>query len=217
MRRAPSSLWLLCGALAAAPAAVATPWQPVQGDLSAVGTFDEERGETLALFLGAAFGESAPELASRLFVLGLELTYSTPQRPYSLSVGLGPRFGFGWAGATKEERVLPDFHVYGRLTPFFAASALPGQTGAFPVGPPHGGVRLGVGCTALGWSKAFLQWGQDAYARTRGFYGETMRVLSTVLLLPVALANHAELSFEVYGDGRSPLKALFTFRVGAGF
>jgi hypothetical protein len=218
MRRAPRAPWLLFATLAATAAAAApTPWQPVQGDLSAVGTFDEERGETLALFVGGVLGASTPEVASPLFALGLEVTYSTPRRPYMLSVGVGPRVGLGWARATQAERVLPDFHLYARLTPFLAASAPPGQTGALPSGPTAAGVRLGIGCTALLWSKTFLEWAYAAYGKTRGVYGETMRVLSTVLLLPVALANHAELTFELYGEGRGGPKALFTFRVGAGF
>ena len=55
----------------------------------------------------------------------------------------------------------------------------------------------------------------DAFSNDRGFYGETMRVFTSLLLAPVGLLNHGDVSFELVGT--TPLSAAVLFRVGAGF
>jgi hypothetical protein len=211
--------WLVLALPAAAQAQ--KQFVPVQADVTAVSSFGPEKTDTVALFIGVAYGRSEPPWGTPFGALGLELTYSATPHPYRLSLGTQLRYGFAWGADRGMPEVLPDFFWFVRVTPFFGASGGYGElkekeiaTEAPSASEVYGGARFGVGITSTLWSRAFLS--EQPFAEERGAYGDTMRVLSTLLLLPIALFNHAELTFELVA-GPSKVQGSLGFRVGAGF
>jgi hypothetical protein len=74
------------------------------------------------------------------------------------------------------------------------------------------GLRLGLGVTIPWWTRKLLF--LRPFADQRGFGGETLTVLATLLFAPVALLNHVELLAELFAQGDS---STLTLRFGTGF
>ncbi|MBI3181833.1 MAG: hypothetical protein HYZ28_06785 [Myxococcales bacterium] len=216
----PIATWALLTSLWPCAAAADQALVPVQADLSVVGHFDAEPTSAVALFVGYARGRANPPFWTPFGTVGFELTYSGRPEPYRMSMGAQLRGGLAWGEDRGQAEVLPDLLLFTRLTPFVASTGGYGklEDKEVPVNPPAPpqtfvGLRGGLGLTGLIWTRTFLSHG--LYADERGFYGDTLRVLSTLLLLPLALMNHAELCAELLWA--RPLRTGLTFRVGAGF
>jgi hypothetical protein len=98
------------------------------------------------------------------------------------------------------------------VTPFVGSSTGIAELGfgAGPEGVP--GLRLGVGVTLPWWTKTLLFF--RPFGDRRGFLGEGLNVVATLLLVPLALFNHIEVVGELV-----PLAgaSTVTVRLGCGF
>jgi hypothetical protein len=192
---------------------------PIQGDLSvAFGPATDDRSLTAgALYVGGALGWANDGKPSLFGGFGFEVTYTAAADPYRMSMGGQLRVGLAWAkhrGFTSD--VSPDLLVYLRVTPFGGGLV---ATGTTPAGTPTSvsrvmfGVRAGVGLTALWGARLFFD--HFPFFDVGGFGGDLLKVLSALLLFPIAMLNHAEVALE-YAMSPQPLLGLM-IRLGAGF
>jgi hypothetical protein len=209
---------VLCAALSQAPLAERRVL-PFQLDLSLVAGLGQRSAAAFALYLGVATGPSRPPWGTPFGGLGLEYTQQLGTVPYRASWGVQLRGGYAWSSAAREEERLPDVTVFLRATPFFGSSVGIGDTASPPMPssdpPPRTsvwGFRVGVGVTAPWWTKTLLF--LRPFDERKGFGGETLNVLATLVLAPIALLNHLELVAELFADGQY---STLTLRFGTGF
>lgn len=187
---------------------------PFQADVSGVGAFGARSAAGIALYVGAAVGVARSPWGTPFGGAGFELVYQLTPDPYRVSYGAQLRAGYAWGAASESLDVPPNLLVYGRLTPFFSTTAITFANEASAERALNSfGLRAGLGVTVPAWTKLLLFGG--VLPEVYGFAGETMRVLASLLLAPLAILNHAELTLEVLA-ARQPLWT-FTFRLGSGF
>lgn len=193
---------------------------PVQGDVAAVGMLGPGSAPALALYAGYTWGLAKPPWGVPYLSFGAEFVYGLGDTPYRTSLGLQLRGGYAWTSLGKDDELQEDLFLYARASLFFAtidgwggdrtvprSAELPGTRTSFA------GARVGVGLTSPFWSRVFLRHG--LLKDHTGFWPETAKVLATIVLLPVALLNHAELVLEAADTGHTWVS--LTVRVGAGF
>jgi len=209
---------LLSVALSQASPSHARPMLPVQGDLSLTAGLGERSAAGVAAYLGFASGSLRPGANAPFGGIGFEYSQASSGLPFRASGGVQLRAGWAWSGDRRAAHLHPDVFLYARVTPFVGGSTGLGDGTPYPrygapAVEPVIGVRVGVGLTAPWWTRTFLF--QRPFEDERGFYGETLRVLSGVLLAPFALVNHGELVAEVLLN--QPEASTLTLRVGTGF
>ncbi|GMU62952.1 MAG: hypothetical protein IT380_05180 [Myxococcales bacterium] len=208
---------VLCTALAQAPLAERRI-MPLQTDLSFVAGLGQRNAAAFALYLGIAVGPLRPPWGTPFGGVGFEFAQQLGTVPYRASWGVQVRGGYAWSFAARDDDVLPDVLVFGRVTPFWGTDVGFGDV-ASPPSPNEPasrtslfGVRVGAGVTVPWWTKKLLF--LRPFDEQRGFSGDTLNVLATLLLAPLALLNHLELVAELFAEaGYSTL----TFRFGTGF
>jgi hypothetical protein len=212
------SLVALGTALAQAPVAERRIL-PLQMDLSFVAGLGQRSAAALALYLGVATGPARPPWGTPFGGVGFEFSQQLGTVPYRASWGVQVRGGYAWSSAARDEDVLPDVLVFGRVTPFWGTDVGVGDAARPPMlaSDPAAktslfGLRLGLGVTIPWWTRKLLF--LRPFADQRGFGGETLTVLATLLLAPVALLNHVELLAELFAQGDS---STLTLRFGTGF
>lgn len=194
------------------------PITPVQGDLSASFGVGDPRGPfSGALYLGGALGWTTGDGPHLFFGGGVELVYTASDDPYRISLGGQLRGGLVWARQRGYDTVaIPDLLLFLRLTPFGGGSSSRSTT---PTGmvvtssTTFFGIRAGVGVTALWPARAFID--NFPLFDVDGIAGEALKVITTLVVFPILLLNHAEVAFE-YAMSPRPLTALL-LRVGTGF
>ena len=192
---------------------------PFQMDLSVVAGLGDRSAAAVGLYLGVATGPARPPWGTPFGGLGLEFVQQLGTVPYRASWGVQVRGGYAWSSSAREDDLLPDLMVYGRLTPFWGTDVgfgdLATPPSPRPEPPPHTsvfGLRAGVGVTAPWWTKTLLF--LHPFDAEHGFRGETLNVLSTLVLAPLALLNHVELVAELFASGDY---TTLTLRFGTGF
>lgn len=190
---------------------------PLQGDLSVSFGLTDRRLLAGALFIGATLGWANDGYPALFGAVGPELTYTAQPDPYRISLGAQLRFGLAWARHQGFDRTtIPDLLVYLRVTAFGAGVVTQMTT---PMGMSTSvsrsffGVRAGLGLTSLWPARQYVE--HFPLFDVDGPLGEVLKVLTTLIILPFTLLNHAEVAFE-YAMSPSPLTALL-FRVGTGF
>lgn len=209
---------VLCTALAQAPLAERRV-MPFQMDLSVVAGLGERSAAAVGLYLGVATGPARPPWGTPFGGLGLEYVQQLGSVPYRASWGVQVRGGYAWSSNAREDDLLPDLLVFARLTPFWGTDVGFGDV-AMPPPPTNEpptrtsvfGLRAGIGVTAPWWTRKLLF--MRPFDKERGFSGETLNVLSTLVLAPLALLNHVELVAEVFANGDY---STLTLRFGTGF
>lgn len=194
------------------------PITPVQGDLSAsFGLIDPRGPFSGALYLGGALGFTSGDGPNVFFGGGVELVYTTGDDPYRISLGGQLRGGLVWARQRGYDRVaIPDLLLFVRVTPFGGGSAsrMTGPTGMVTTSSTtFFGVRAGFGVTALWPARTFID--NFPLVDVDGLAGEVLKVVTTLVLFPILLLNHAEVAFE-YAFSAQPVTAVL-LRVGTGF
>lgn len=198
--------------------AVEHPITPIQGDLSASYAVGDRRNLLGGyLYVGGAAGWTDSESPCFFFGGGAELGYAAGEDPYRISLGAQLRAGIAFAKQRGFNTVaIPDLIVFARVTPFGAGYATRftnpmGMTTTSSV--TFFGVRAGIGMTALWGARMFLD--NFPFFDAEGFAGEAARVLTALVLFPLALVNHAEVLFEYAAAPREVTAVVF--RLGAGF
>ena len=194
------------------------PITPVQGDLSASFGLGDGRGPySGALYLGGALGWTTGDGPHLFFGAGVELVYTTSDDPYRISLGGQLRGGLAWARQRGYNTVaIPDLQLFVRVTPFGAGSSSRTTTPTGMVTTSSStffGVRAGFGVTALWPARTFVD--NFPLVDVDGLAGEALKVISTLVLFPILLLNHAEVAFE-YAFSPKPVTAVL-LRVGTGF
>jgi hypothetical protein len=194
------------------------PITPVQGDLSASFGIGDPRGPySGALYLGGALGWTTGDGPDLFFGGGVELVYATSDDPYRISLGGQLRGGLAWARQRGYDRVaIPDLLVFLRLTAFGAGSStrVTNPMGVSTISSStFFGFRAGVGVTALWPARTFID--NFPLVDVDGLAGEVLKVVTTLVLFPILLLNHAEVAFE-YAFSPRPVTAVL-LRVGTGF
>lgn len=193
---------------------------PLQVDLGLVAGLANRAAAGFALYVGLATGPARPPWGTPFGGVGFEYVQQLGRVPFRASYGVQVRGGYAWSSDDElRDDLTPDVFVFGRVTPFvgtnvgFGDGQLPPDDSDAP-GPTTAvfGVRLGVGATVPWVTRQLLF--QRPFADQKGFLGETLNVLSTLVLIPVALFNHVELVAELFGD---QAYSTVTLRVGTGF
>lgn len=193
------------------------PLTPLQADLSVSFGIADKNPLAGALYVGGALGWAHEHRPAFFAGLGFELTYTAFADPYRISLGGQLRLGVAWARRHgRQSTALPDLLLFVRLTGFGG-----GNTGTTTnalgmtvmSSTTYFGVRAGLGLTSLWPARQFIE--HDPLFDVDGLGGDVLRVLTTILLFPLALINHAEIAYELVLSP-SPLNAVI-FRVGAGF
>lgn len=192
---------------------------PFQVDLALVAGLAQRTAAGFALYVGLATGPARPPWGTPFGGVGFEFVQQLARVPFKASYGVQLRGGYAWSRDDDvRQELLPDLLVFARLTAFVGTNVGLGDGQASPPAEPFGpsrpvfGLRLGVGATVPWVTKRLLF--QRPFADQKGFYGETLNVLSTLVLVPVALFNHVELVAEVLGD---QAYSTITLRIGTGF
>lgn len=194
------------------------PITPVQGDLSASLGIGDPRGPfSGALYFGGALGWTRGDGPDFFFGAGVELVYATSDDPYRISLGGQLRCGLAWARQSGYQSVaIPELLLFLRVTPFGAGSS---SRFTNPMGmvttssTTFFGVRAGIGVTALWPARMFID--NFPLFDVDGLAGEALKVITTLVLFPILLLNHAEVAFE-YAMSPKPVTAVL-LRVGTGF
>ncbi|MEW5739542.1 MAG: hypothetical protein AB1938_11485 [Myxococcota bacterium] len=209
---------VLCTALSQAPLAERRI-MPLQADLSLVAGLGARSAAAFAIYLGVATGPARPPWGTPFGGVGFEFVQQLGTVPYRASWGVQVRGGYAWSPSARDEDLLPDLLVFGRVTPFWGSDVGFGDVAAPPdpaPSPPSKtsvfGIRVGAGVTVPWWTRKLLF--LRPFEERRGFGGETLNVLATLLLAPLALLNHVEVVAELFAQGDY---STITFRFGTGF
>lgn len=191
---------------------------PLQTDVSLVAGLGARSAAAFALYLGVATGPARPPWGTPFGGVGLEFAQQLGTVPYRASWGVQVRGGYAWSSTANDDDLLPDVFLFARLTPFWGTDVGFGDVSGPPTPQDRPasrtslfGLRLGVGVTAPWWTKTLLF--LRPFRDERGFAGETLNVLATLVLLPLALLNHVEVVAEVFANGDY---STLTLRFGAG-
>src|SRR5688500_2014030 len=191
---------------------------PVQGDVSAfwqVQTKDgAHAGRGGAAWLGYAFWLDQQSPESAFFSTGIEGTIADPATgsPHAWTVGAGTRMGWGVRESKKHPLGNPDFYAYGRVTPFLAR----GYDDATHGERFGGGLRLGLGFTAPGWTRLLARGATEGGAGDCDGTGTICDVIIAAYIVAM-FTNHFEVYVETFGFERDRLSTRIGLRVGAGF
>lgn len=209
---------VLCAVLGSGSTQAATliPWQ---GSASLAAGLGRSPAEGAAFFMGHTWGRGEAGRPIPFTSLGGELTLAGPRPTYDMALGLQLRAGVAWGRPVGAGRLWPDLMLFARAAPFVGASSRrPGE--AEPAGvrrAPTVGLRVGVGVTAGGWTQWLLREGFPEDGEGTGVIAEAARVVTGLVLLPLAFLNHLELTAELAGPQGGKAEGLLALRVGSGF
>jgi hypothetical protein len=214
----PVLLALAAGAPRPARAAALTPWQ---GSASLAVGLGEGPTQGASFFLGHAWGLGASAHHPLPFLaLGGELTLAGPRTTYDTALGPQLRAGVAFPRPVGPGEMWPELLLFARAAPFLASVHTPLALREQGVRlPPAIGVRVGVGVTAAAWTGLLLR---EAFPEEPvgdgGALAEAARVVTGLVLLPLAFLNHVELSAELSEPrGGGPRTRSLAIRVGSGF
>ena len=200
-------------------------WLPVQGDLSGGGIYGRyDVHPTAAAYLGFAAMDTNAQQSS-FFGAGIEGTVTDYRAPYQWTAGLGSRVGAAWRWRPRAESLHPDLYLYARVTPIIGGGRQgfdnPDGTVSFDPYKIGGGIRVGVGFTAPGWTLLLAHMGWNGLSEVGDIHGDDntaiacAAVCATYVILTIV--NHAEVTWESYGTESRAMYGRVGFRIGTGF